>query len=68
MNDPPPVQSPLCELKFATYALVTQGVALYRVRFNRIVRNPQDGCAKNLWEEQLLSMARSAQAPNQGLI
>jgi len=37
----------------ATYALVTQGIAPYRVRFNSIVRNPQDGRAKSLRGEQI---------------
>lgn len=38
---------------FATYALVTQGIAPYRVRFNRIVRNPRDGRAKMLRGDRL---------------
>jgi hypothetical protein len=28
---------------FATYALVTQGITPYRVRFNKIIRNPRMG-------------------------
>jgi hypothetical protein len=32
----------------ATYTLVTQGIAPYRLRFNRIVKNPRDGRAKGL--------------------
>jgi len=38
---------------FATYALVTQGVAPYRVRFNYIVKNPRDGRARFLHGEQI---------------
>ena len=38
---------------FATYSLVTQGVAPYRVRFNQIVNNPRDGRAKLLHGEQV---------------
>jgi len=38
---------------FATYALVTQGTAPYRVRFNSIVRNPRNGRAKSLRGEQI---------------
>jgi len=37
----------------ATYALVTQGVAPYRLRFNRIVNDPRDGRAKCLRGEQI---------------
>jgi hypothetical protein len=37
----------------ATYALVTHGIAPYRVRFNQIVKNPRDGRAKALRGEQL---------------
>ena len=37
----------------ATYALVTQGIPPYRVRFNRIVRDPRDGRAKCLRGEQI---------------
>jgi hypothetical protein len=36
----------------ATYALVTQGIAPYCLRFNRIVKNPRDGRAKGLQGEQ----------------
>ena len=38
---------------FATYSLVTQGIAPYRVRFNNITRNPRDGRAKILHGEQV---------------
>jgi hypothetical protein len=38
---------------FATYALVTQGIAPYRVRFNQIVKNPRDGRARSLRGEQI---------------
>jgi len=38
---------------FATYALVTQGIAPYRVHFNQIIKNPQDGCARHLHGEQI---------------
>lgn len=37
----------------ATYALVTQGIPPYRVRLNRIVRDPRDGRAKTLRGEQV---------------
>ncbi len=40
-------------INLATYALVTQGIAPYRVHFNRIVRDPQDGCDKSLQGEQV---------------
>lgn len=59
-------------LDFATYTLVTQSIAPYRVCLNRTVRNPRDSCAKFLQGEQLLimpaCMARSAQTPDQWLI
>ena len=38
---------------FVTYALITQGVALYWVHFNRIIKNPRDGCARALHGEQI---------------
>ena len=38
---------------FAMYALVTQGLASYRLRLNRIVRDPRDGRAKSLHGEQI---------------
>jgi hypothetical protein len=38
---------------FATYALVTHGVAPYRLRFNQIVKNPRDGRARSLRGEQI---------------
>ena len=38
---------------FATYALVTQSIPPYRVRFNEIVKNPRDGRAKILHGEQI---------------
>jgi hypothetical protein len=38
---------------FATYALVTQGLAPYRVRFNQIMKNPRDGRARRLRGEQI---------------
>ena len=37
----------------ATFALVTQGIPPYRVRFNWIVRDPRDGRAKCLRGEQI---------------
>jgi len=37
----------------ATYALVTQGLAPYRLRFNQMVKNPRDGRAKSLRGEQI---------------
>ena len=40
-------------IDFATYALVTQGVPPYQVCLNKIVNNPQDGCAKPLQGEQV---------------
>jgi hypothetical protein len=40
-------------MDFATYALVTQGIAPYRVRFNKIIRNPRNGRAKLLCGEQI---------------
>jgi len=41
------------QVDFATYALVTQGIAPYWVRFNQIIKNPQDGCARHLHGEQI---------------
>ena len=38
---------------FATYALVTQGIPPYRIRFNRIVNDPRNGRAKFLRGEQI---------------
>ena len=38
---------------FAMYALVTQGIAPYQLRFNQIVNNTQDGCAMALRGEQV---------------
>jgi hypothetical protein len=38
---------------FATYALVTQGLAPYQVRFNQIMKNPRDGRARRLHGEQI---------------
>jgi len=38
---------------FATYALVTQGIAPYRVCFNQIIKNPRDGRARHLRGEQI---------------
>ena len=38
---------------FATYALVTQGIAPYRVHFNQIIKNPWDGRARRLCGEQI---------------
>ena len=37
---------------FATYALVTQGIPPYRLRFNQIVNDPRDGRARSLRGEQ----------------
>jgi hypothetical protein len=39
---------------FATYTLVTQGLAPYCIRFNQIVENPWDGHARSLHGEQIL--------------
>ena len=36
-----------------TFALVTQGIPPYQVRFNQIVRDPRDGRAKCLQGEQI---------------
>jgi len=41
-------------IDLATYALVTQGIAPYRMHFNQIVRDPQDGRTKSLRGEQVL--------------
>jgi len=38
---------------FATYALVTQGIAPYWVCFNQIIKNPQDGHTRRLHGEQI---------------
>jgi hypothetical protein len=38
---------------FATYALITQGLAPYWVCFNQIMKNPQGGCARRLRGEQI---------------
>ena len=40
-------------IDLATYALVTQGIPPYWVRFNNIVNNPRDGRAKPLQGEQI---------------
>ena len=40
-------------VNLATYALVTQGVAPYRMRFNAVVSNPRDGRAQLLRGEQI---------------
>ena len=39
-------------VNFATYALVTQGIPLYRLWFNQIVNDPRDGRARFLCSEQ----------------
>jgi hypothetical protein len=41
-------------IDFATYALVTHGIAPYWLCFNQIVKNPRDGCSRSLYGEQLL--------------
>jgi hypothetical protein len=38
---------------FATYALVTQGIAPYRICFNQIIKNPRNGRARSLHGEQI---------------
>jgi len=40
-------------IDFATYALVTHGIAPYRLRFNQIVKNPRDGRSRSLRGEQI---------------
>jgi hypothetical protein len=49
---------------FATYMLVTQGVAPYRVRFNRTIRNPRDGRAKAYMESRSRSSAHGLHFAN----
>ena len=41
------------QIDFATYTLVTQGIAPYQVCFNQIIKNPWDGHTRSLHGEQI---------------